>query len=90
MTPFEWIIIIKSSDFLAILKNSKNILKNIIFGPQLDFYMKNILTDRIDYLNFEDGETVRSTRAIRATRSTVAKYIYSWSIVISIAFRSKC
>jgi hypothetical protein len=40
--------------------------------------MKNILTGRIDHLNFEDGETVYSTRAIRATRSTVAKlYIYT-------------
>jgi hypothetical protein len=41
--------------------------------------MKNILTGRIDHLNFVDGETIRSTRAIRATRSTVAKlslYIY--------------
>jgi hypothetical protein len=27
--------------------------------------MKNILTDRIDHLNFEKGETVHSTRAIR-------------------------
>jgi hypothetical protein len=54
MTPFEWLIIIKSSDFLAILKNSKKILKNIKFDLQLDFHMKNILTDRIDYFNFED------------------------------------
>jgi hypothetical protein len=38
--------------------------------------MKNILTGRIDYLNFKDGETVRSTRVIRATRSIVAKLIY--------------
>jgi hypothetical protein len=43
--------------------------------------MKNILIRRIDYLNFEDGETFRSTRTIRATYSTVAKlslslYIY--------------
>jgi hypothetical protein len=41
--------------------------------------MKNILIGRIDYLNFEDGETVRSTQTIRATHSTVAKlslYIY--------------
>jgi hypothetical protein len=38
--------------------------------------MKNILTGRIDYLNFEDGETVRSTRTIRAMRSSVAKLIY--------------
>jgi hypothetical protein len=35
--------------------------------------MKNILTGRIDYLKFEDGETVHSTQVIRATRSTVAK-----------------
>jgi hypothetical protein len=42
--------------------------------------MKNILTGRIDYLNFEDGKTVRSTHVIRATRNTVAKlsiYIYA-------------
>jgi hypothetical protein len=71
------LIIIKSSDFLAILKNSKKILKNIKFNPQLDFHMKNILTSRIDYLNFKDGKIVRNTQAIRATRSTVAKlYIY--------------
>jgi hypothetical protein len=61
------------SHFLAILKNSKKILKNIKFGLQLDFHMKNILTSRIDHLNFEDGKTVCSTRVIRATRSTVAK-----------------
>jgi hypothetical protein len=58
MTPFEWLVIIKSSDFLAILKNSKKILKNIKFSLQLDFHMKNILTGHIDYLKFEDGETV--------------------------------
>jgi hypothetical protein len=50
MTPFEWLIIIKLSDFLAILKNIKKILKNIKFGSKLDFHMKNILTGRIDYL----------------------------------------
>jgi hypothetical protein len=52
--------------------------------------MKNILTSRIDYLNFEDGETVRSIRTIRATRSTVAKlsiYIESKDTV-SLAFVS--
>jgi hypothetical protein len=77
MTPFEWLIIIKSSDFLDILKNSKKVLKNIKFGPRLDFHIKNILIGRIDYLNFEDGETVCSTRAIRVMRSTVAElYIY--------------
>jgi hypothetical protein len=64
MIPFEWLIIIKSSDFLGILKNNKKILKNIKFGPQLDFHMKNILAGQIDYLNFEDEETIRSTRAI--------------------------
>jgi hypothetical protein len=73
MIHFEWLIIIKASDFLAILKNSKNIEKSRKLGPQLDFHMKNILTGRINYLNFEDGETVCNTRAIRATRSTVAK-----------------
>jgi hypothetical protein len=36
--------------------------------------MKNILTDRIDYLNFEDGETVRSTHIIR--NQTLSLYIY--------------
>jgi hypothetical protein len=35
--------------------------------------MKNILTERIDYLNFEDEKTIRSTRVIRSTRRTVAK-----------------
>jgi hypothetical protein len=73
MTPFEWLIIIKSSDFLVILKNSKIIPKNIKFGPRLDFDMKNILTDRIDYLNCEDGEIVRSIPDIRTMRNTVAK-----------------
>jgi hypothetical protein len=34
--------------------------------------MKNILTGWIDHSNFKDGETVRSTRAIRAMHSTVA------------------
>jgi hypothetical protein len=73
MIPFEWLIIIKSSDFLVILKNSKIILKNIKFGPQLDFDMKNILTGRIDYLNFEDREIVRSIPDIRIMRNTVVK-----------------
>jgi hypothetical protein len=41
--------------------------------------MKNILTGRIDYLNFKDGETVRSTRTIRTTCSTVAKLIYIYN-----------
>jgi hypothetical protein len=76
MTSFEWLIIIKSSNFLAIFKNSKKIQKNTKFNPQLEFHMKNILTSRIDYLNFEDGETVRSTWVICATRRTVAIYIY--------------
>jgi hypothetical protein len=65
------------SYFLTILKNSKKIK----FGLQLDFYMKIILTSRIDYLNFEDGETVRNTQTIRATRSTVA-YIYIYIVFI--------
>jgi hypothetical protein len=56
------------SHFLAILKNSKKNPKNIKFGLPLDFHMKNILTGRIDHLNFEDRETVRSTQAICATR----------------------
>jgi hypothetical protein len=73
MTPFEWFIIIKLSDFLSILKNSKKSLKNIKFGPHLDFHMKNILTGRIDYLNFKDGEMIRSTRTIRVTSNTVTK-----------------
>jgi hypothetical protein len=38
--------------------------------------MKNILTGRIDYLNFENGETARSTRVICATSSTVAKLLF--------------
>jgi hypothetical protein len=62
------------SHFLAILKNSKKILKNIKSDLQIDFHMKNILTGRIDHLNFKDEETVHSTQAIRATRSTVAKF----------------
>jgi hypothetical protein len=63
------LIIIKSSDFLAILKKT---LKNIKFGPKLDFHMENILTGQIDHLNFEDEETDHSTRVICTTRSTVA------------------
>jgi hypothetical protein len=49
--------------------------------------MKNILTGRIDHLNFdEDGETVRSTRVICATRSTVAKlYIYIESFNLNMS-----
>jgi hypothetical protein len=42
------------------------------FVPQLDFHMENILTDRINHLNFENDETVRSTRIIRTTCKTVA------------------
>jgi hypothetical protein len=49
--------------------------------------MKNILTGRIDYLNFEDGETVCSTRVIRATRSTVAK-LYLICIYVFAFYRS--
>jgi uncharacterized protein YjaZ len=78
MTHFEWLIIIKSSDFLEFLKNNKNILKNIKFHSQLDFHMKNILTGHINYLNFEDRETVRITQVIRAMRSTVAKLNKKW------------
>jgi hypothetical protein len=54
------------SYFLAILKNIK-------FSLQLDFYMKNILTGRINYLNFKDEKTVHSTQIIRAMRITIAK-----------------
>jgi hypothetical protein len=54
------------SYFLAILKNIK-------FSLQLDFYMKNILTGRINYLNFKDEKMVHSTQIIRATRITIAK-----------------
>jgi hypothetical protein len=42
------------------------------FGSQLNFHMENILTSRIDHLNFENGEMVRNTRIIHATHSTVA------------------
>jgi hypothetical protein len=42
------------------------------FDLQLDYHMVNILTGQINYLNFEDGETVRSIQVIRATRSTIA------------------
>jgi hypothetical protein len=38
--------------------------------------MKNIFTDRIDYLKFEDGETIRSTRIIRAIRKHRSQIIY--------------
>jgi hypothetical protein len=38
--------------------------------------MKNILTNHIDYLNFEDGEMIHSIRVIRATRNAVVKLIY--------------
>jgi hypothetical protein len=51
--------------------------------------MKNILTGRIDYLNFEDGETFRSTLAIRATRSTVVKLSLSLSLYIYMAAYKK-
>jgi hypothetical protein len=44
------------SHFLAILKNSKKILKNIKSDLQIDFHMKSILTGRIDHLNFKDEE----------------------------------
>jgi hypothetical protein len=41
MTPFEWLIIIKSSDFLAILKNSKkNSKKYVIWSPTRFSYEK--------------------------------------------------
>jgi hypothetical protein len=39
--------------------------------------MQKIITSRIDHLNFEDGETVRSTRTVRAMRSIVAKHSLS-------------
>jgi hypothetical protein len=84
MIPFEWLIIIKSNDFLAILKNSKKKLKNIKFSPQLDFHMKNILSCRIDYLKFKDGETVRNTWVIRAMCSTITKLFLSLSLYIYI------
>jgi hypothetical protein len=34
--------------------------------------MQNIIFGRIDYLNFEEGETIRNTYMIRTTRTTVA------------------
>jgi hypothetical protein len=34
--------------------------------------MKNIFTYQIDHLKFEEGEMIRSTWVIRATRSTLA------------------
>jgi hypothetical protein len=34
--------------------------------------MHNIITDQIDHLNFDDGEIIRSTHTVHATRSTVA------------------
>jgi hypothetical protein len=37
--------------------------------------MKNILTGQIDYLNFENGETICNTQIIRATRIAVPNYI---------------
>jgi hypothetical protein len=41
MTHFEWLIIIKSSDFLAILKNNKNFLKKYkIWSPTRFSYKK--------------------------------------------------
>jgi hypothetical protein len=61
------------------LKNSKKKLKNIKFSSQLDFYMQNNFTGRIDNLNFGDGETISSTQTIRVARNTVAElslYIY--------------
>jgi hypothetical protein len=53
--------------------------------------MNNILTGRIDNLNFENGEKIRSTRAIRATRSTVAKliYIYMRERCITVFYKAK-
>jgi hypothetical protein len=33
--------------------------------------MQNIITGWIDHLNFEVGETIRSTQTIRITHSTV-------------------
>jgi hypothetical protein len=44
--------------------------------------MKNILTGQIDYLNFKNKETVRSTQVIRATHNTVAKLSLSLSLYI--------
>jgi hypothetical protein len=40
--------------------------------------MKNIFTGRIDHLNFEDGETVRSTQTIRDIQ-TVHKFLWTLS-----------
>jgi hypothetical protein len=52
MTPFERVIIIKSSDFLVNLKNSNKILKNIKFGLQLDFHIENILKQSVAHESF--------------------------------------
>jgi hypothetical protein len=38
--------------------------------------MKNILTGRIDHLNFENGKTVRNTQIIRATRIIIVIIIF--------------
>jgi hypothetical protein len=78
---------IKLSDFLTILKNSNKIRKNIKFGLYLDFHMKNILTDQIDHLNFNDEKMIRSTQIICAMRGTII--LRSLSLYIYILKNSK-
>jgi hypothetical protein len=46
--------------------------------------MKNILTGQIDHLNFEKRKIIRTTRAICATRSTVAKLLIHSHIITNI------
>jgi hypothetical protein len=41
----------------------------------LDFHVKIILSGWINHLNFKNGETIHSTRGIRATFSTIATVI---------------
>jgi hypothetical protein len=84
MTHFEWPIIIKSSDFLAILKNSKKNCKKYKILLLTRFLYENILTGQIDYLNFENRKTICSTQAIRTTRSIIVKLKNFIMLIITI------
>jgi hypothetical protein len=52
--------------------------------------MKNILTGRIDHLNFKDGKMIHSTRAIRAMcREREREYVVRLSSCYGTLFFSK-
>jgi hypothetical protein len=69
--------------FHPLNKNRKKFLKNVKFGLQIYFNMKNTLNGRIGILKSEMEDTTRSTKTFCTSRLTVALlYIYIYIYII--------